>query len=228
MYYYLFMAFKIPTLSYDFNALEPYIEARTMELHYKKHHQGYVDKLNAATRGTEAENLPLEDLLAGISRYSKAVRDNAGGHYNHSLFWTSMAAPSARDTNALKGDLKTAIGRKFGSIGQLEEKFSQEAAACFGSGWAWLCLDSARELFVCSTPNQDNPLMDVLNTKDQGTPLLGLDVWEHAYYLQYQNRRPEYIKAFWDLINWSVVSERFTAATSQQAKGSHALCSTKE
>lgn len=198
--------FELPALPYDFNALEPNIDARTMEIHHGKHHAGYVSKLNAAVENTELANLSLEDLLKDISKYPVAVRNNGGGHYNHSLFWTVMGPNKG---GAPSGELADAINSAFGSFDAFKEKFSAAAATRFGSGWAWLVVNGGK-LEVGSTPNQDNPLMDVSDVN--GTPILGIDVWEHAYYLNYQNRRPDYIAAFWNVINWDEVAKRFAAA----------------
>lgn len=198
------MSFQLPSLPYAFNALEPHIDARTMEIHHGKHHQAYVNNLNAAIAGTDAEKLTIEQICANISKYSTAVRNNGGGHYNHSLFWTIMA-PNAGGNPS--GKLAEAINSAFGSFDDFKTKFNQAAATRFGSGWAWLIKNAAGKLEVCSTPNQDNPLMDIAEVK--GTPLLGIDVWEHAYYLHYQNRRPDYCTAFWNVVNWDEVSKRF-------------------
>ena len=198
------MSFQLPSLPYAFNALEPHIDARTMEIHHGKHHQAYVNNLNAAIAGTDAEKLTIEQICANISKYSSAVRNNGGGHYNHSLFWTIMA-PNAGGNPS--GKLAEAINSAFGSFDDFKTKFNQAAATRFGSGWAWLIKNAAGKLEVCSTPNQDNPLMDIAEVK--GSPLLGLDVWEHAYYLHYQNRRPDYCNAFWNVVNWNEVAKRF-------------------
>ena len=198
------MSFQLPSLPYAFNALEPHIDARTMEIHHGKHHQAYVNNLNAAIAGTDAEKLTIEQICANISKYSTAVRNNGGGHYNHSLFWTIMA-PNAGGNPS--GKLAEAINSAFGRFDDFKTKFNQAAATRFGSGWAWLIKNAAGKLEVCSTPNQDNPLMDIAEVK--GSPLLGLDVWEHAYYLHYQNRRPDYCNAFWNVVNWNEVAKRF-------------------
>jgi superoxide dismutase, Fe-Mn family len=200
------MAFELPKLPYEPNALEPHIDARTMEIHHGKHHNAYVTNLNAAIAGTEAESKSIEDICKNISKYPAAVRNNGGGHYNHSLFWTilsgSPSKPSAKLQEAIDGEL--------GGMEKLKEDFNKAAATRFGSGWAWLCVENGK-LKICSTPNQDNPLMDVV-TDCKGTPILGLDVWEHAYYLNYQNRRPDYCAAFWNVVNWDEVSKRYEAA----------------
>ena len=203
------MAFEIPQLPYEWNALEPYIDARTMETHHTKHHQAYVDKLNQALESTNLATQSLEDLLSKVSEHSLAVRNHGGGHYNHSLFWPMLSATSGKKPVST---LAAAINKQFGSLSRFKEEFSQAAAAHFGSGWAWLCIDKEGDLFVCTTPNQDNPIMDVVDPSCQGTPILGLDVWEHAYYLQYQNRRSAYIEAFWNIVNWEEVNRRFEAA----------------
>lgn len=196
--------FQLGPLPYAYDALEPYIDAQTMEIHYSKHHQGYVDNLNKAIEGTAAAQLSLENILQNISQYSDAVRNNAGGHYNHTLFWTILTPrkdtkPSAR--------LLAAIEKTFGSFDNFKMQMSQAAMQRFGSGWAWLCVDDKRQLFISSTPNQDNPLMDVVDKR--GTPILGIDVWEHAYYLKYQNRRGDYLSAIWHVVNWEEVSRRY-------------------
>jgi len=200
------MVHSLPPLPYAFDALEPHIDAQTMQIHHDKHHQAYVDNLNKALAGTEAENTTLEELMANISAYPAAVRNNGGGHYNHTLFWTILG-PNAG--GAPTGDLAKAINETFGSLDALKEIMSTAGATRFGSGWAWLLVNDGK-LYVSSTPNQDNPLMDVAEVK--GTPILGIDVWEHAYYLKYQNKRPDYLKAIWDVINWSAVEMRYKAA----------------
>jgi Fe-Mn family superoxide dismutase len=200
------MAFTLPALPYANNALEPHIDAKTMEIHHGKHHNAYVTNLNAAVAGKPEESLSIEEICKNISKYPAAVRNNGGGHYNHSLFWTIMA-PNAG--GAPTGALADAINSAFGSFDEFKTKFAAAGTGRFGSGWAWLIKDSSGKLQITSTPNQDNPLMDVAEVK--GTPLLGLDVWEHAYYLNYQNRRPDYIAAFWNVVNWNEVSKRFAA-----------------
>lgn len=197
------MSFELPKLKYDYKALEPYIDAQTMEIHYTKHHGGYTSKLNAAIEGTELDKLSIEDLLKDISKYSVGVRNNGGGYYNHKLFWDILSPNGGGEP---EGKLLEAINRDFGSFSKFKEEFNQAAATRFGSGWAWL-INQGGKLVVSSTPNQDNPLMDVAEVK--GTPILGLDVWEHAYYLKYQNKRPEYIDAFWNVINWDQVAKLF-------------------
>lgn len=198
------MAFELPKLPYGFNALEPHIDARTMEIHYGKHHQAYVTNLNNAIAGTDAEKMSIEDICRTISKYPAAVRNNGGGHYNHSLFWKLMT-PNANP--APSGALADAISANFGGFDDFKSKFSTAAATRFGSGWAWLVKTPDGKLAIGSTPNQDNPLMDISDIK--GKPLLGLDVWEHAYYLHYQNRRPDYISAFWNVVNWDEVSRLY-------------------
>lgn len=201
------MAFELPQLPYDFNALEPHIDAQTMQIHHGKHHNAYVTNLNAAVAGTDAEKLDIVEICKNISKYSPAVRNNGGGHYNHSLFWSIMGPNKGGEPT---GALADAISKQFGSFEEFKTQFNQAAATRFGSGWAWLCVKDDKTLCVCSTPNQDNPLMDVSECK--GTPILGLDVWEHAYYLNYQNRRPDYINAFWNVVNWDEVAKRYAAA----------------
>lgn len=196
------MAFKLPELRYDFNALEPSIDAKTMEIHHGKHHGGYTSKLNAAIDGTPQAGQTIEALLANAGG-NTAIRNNGGGYYNHNLFWEVMSPNGGGEPG---GSLLEAINSAFGSFPDFRQKFSDAAATRFGSGWAWLVKTDAG-LLVTSTPNQDNPLMDVSDVK--GIPVLGLDVWEHAYYLKYQNRRPEYIEAFWNVIDWTEVARRF-------------------
>jgi Fe-Mn family superoxide dismutase len=200
------MAFELPSLPYALNALEPHIDARTMEIHHGKHHNAYVTNLNAAIAGTDLEGKSLEELMK-VAGSNAAVRNNGGGHWNHSLFWQILSPAGG---GLPTGELAAAIDAKFGSFDAFKETFNKAGATRFGSGWAWLCVDTKKELCVCSSPNQDNPLMDVSDCP--GTPILGLDVWEHAYYLHYQNRRPDYIAAFWNLVNWEEVSKRFAAA----------------
>ena len=198
--------FELPALPYEFNALEPHIDAKTMEIHHGKHHQGYVNNLNGAVEGTELEGKSLETLLSNVSTLSPAVRNNGGGHYNHSLFWTVMGANKGGEPT---GDLANDIISTFGSFDAFKDLFSKAAATRFGSGWAWLVVSEGK-LVVTSTPNQDNPLMDVADVK--GTPVLGLDVWEHAYYLNYQNRRPDYVGAFWNVVDWDEVAKKYADA----------------
>lgn len=197
------MAFTLPALPYAHDALEPHIDTKTMQIHHGKHHQGYVDNLNKAVAGTEHENKSIEELVAAAGSISGAVRNNGGGHWNHSFFWESLA-PNAGGTPS--GKLADAINSAFGSFDAFKEKFAVAGMTRFGSGWAWLIAKDGK-LEVCSTANQDNPLMDVADVK--GTPLLGCDVWEHAYYLHYQNRRADYLAAFWNVVNWDKVAERF-------------------
>lgn len=199
------MTHSLPALPYAFDALEPHIDAQTMQIHHDKHHQAYVDNLNKAIAGTDAENKSLEELMAGISAYAPAVRNNGGGHYNHSLFWSILGANGGQP----EGELAAAINDTFGSLDGLKEKMNAAGATRFGSGWAWLIVSDGK-LEVTSTPNQDNPLMDVADVT--GTPILGIDVWEHAYYLKYQNRRPEYLTNIWNVINWSEVGKRYNEA----------------
>ncbi len=198
------MAFELPKLNYAYNALEPHIDARTMEIHHSKHHQAYVTNLNNAVNGTEMEKLSLEELMANISKYPAAVRNNGGGHYNHSLFWEIMT-PGADARPG--GEVAAAIEKELGGFDKFKADFVQAGATRFGSGWAWLCVKADGSLCVCSTPNQDNPLMDIADCK--GQPILGMDVWEHAYYLHYQNRRPDYMNAFFNVINWKKVNELY-------------------
>ncbi|MDC3275060.1 superoxide dismutase [Flavobacteriaceae bacterium] len=201
------MAFELPKLNYAYDALEPNIDARTMEIHHSKHHNGYTTKLNAAISGTALENQSIESILSSLDMNNKAVRNNGGGFYNHSLFWEVM---SPIDKGELSGELKDAILEAYGSFEDFKSAFSNAAATQFGSGWAWLCVHKGGKVEVCATPNQDNPLMPGVSCG--GTPILGIDVWEHAYYLNYQNRRPDYINAFFNVINWNEVAKRFAAA----------------
>lgn len=201
------MAFKLPALPYATDALEPHIDKMTMEIHHGKHHQAYVDNLNKAIVGTDAEKLTVEDIIGNISKYPMVVRNNGGGHYNHALYWSIM---SPHGGGIPAGDLAKAIDAAFGSFDNFKTKFAEAGTTRFGSGWAWLSVDSQGKLQVSSTPNQDNPLMDIAEVK--GTPILGMDVWEHAYYLKYQNKRPDYINAFWHVINWQAVADNFAKA----------------
>lgn len=200
------MAFSLPALPYAHDALEPHIDKQTMEIHHGKHHQAYVDNLNKAVAGTDNENKNLDELIAHAGSISPAVRNNGGGHWNHSFFW-EILTPGGSDKPT--GDLAKAIDEAFGSFDAFKEKFNNAGATRFGSGWAWLIVKDGK-LDVTSTPNQDNPLMDVAETK--GTPILGVDVWEHAYYLKYQNKRPDYLKAFWNVVNWDKVADRWKSA----------------
>ncbi len=197
------MSFELPKLDYAYDALEPQIDARTMEIHHTKHHAAYTSNLNAALEGTGYEGKKIEEVLANVDKLSIAVRNNGGGYYNHNLYWKVLTPGGS---NEPKGELKDAIVRDFGSVNAFKEAFSKAAATRFGSGWAWLVKNN-KGLVVGSTPNQDNPLMSVSEVK--GVPILGIDVWEHAYYLNYQNRRPDYVEAFWKLINWDVVADYF-------------------
>ena len=198
------MAFELPKLGYAYDALEPNIDARTMEIHHSKHHNGYTTKLNGAIAGTDLEGKSIEDILNTLDMSNGAVRNNGGGFYNHSLFWTVM---NPDNKGELSGDLKNAIIEAFGSFDAFKDTFSNAAATQFGSGWAWLCVLPGGKVEVCSTPNQDNPLMPGVTCG--GTPILGLDVWEHAYYLNYQNRRPDYINAFFNVIDWNKVGSLY-------------------
>jgi Fe-Mn family superoxide dismutase len=200
------MAFELPQLPYAYDALAPHIDAKTMEIHHSKHHQAYVTNLNNAIKDTDAEKMSIEEICKNISKYPMAVRNNGGGHYNHTLFWQIMA-PNAGGMPT--GDLAKAIETDLGGFEKFKTDFTAAGATRFGSGWAWLCVKEGK-LCVCSTPNQDNPLMDIADCK--GTPILGMDVWEHAYYLNYQNRRPDYMAAFFNVINWTKVSELYAAA----------------
>jgi Fe-Mn family superoxide dismutase len=201
------MAFELPALSYATDALEPHIDKTTMEIHHGKHHQAYVDNLNKALAGTDGENQSIEDIQKNVSKYPAAVRNNGGGHFNHTLYWSIMA-PNAG--GAPTGDLAKAIDEAFGSFDEFKKKFAEAGTTRFGSGWAWLSVGSDGKVQVSSTPNQDNPLMDVAEVK--GTPILGMDVWEHAYYLKYQNKRPDYIAAFWNVVDWNAVADRYAKA----------------
>ncbi|WP_353136840.1 superoxide dismutase [Pseudopedobacter sp.] len=201
------MAFELPALPYASDALEPHIDQQTMEIHHGKHHAAYVTNLNKALEGKEGADSSLEEINKNISKYPVAVRNNGGGHYNHSLFWTVIGPNGG---GAPQGELAEAINAAFGSFEDFKTKFAEAGATRFGSGWAWLIVGADGKLAVTSTPNQDNPLMDVAEV--QGTPILGMDVWEHAYYLKYQNRRPDYIAAFWNVVDWNAVAERFAQA----------------
>ena len=201
------MAFQLPELGYAYDALEPNIDAKTMEIHHTKHHQAYTNNLNNAIAGTALEGKSIEDILTNLDMKNGAIRNNGGGFYNHNLFWTVM---NPEDRGHLSGELKDAIEAAFGSKDAFIDAFSKAAATQFGSGWAWLCVHKGGKVEVCSTPNQDNPLMPGVTCG--GTPILGLDVWEHAYYLNYQNRRPDYINAFFKVINWNEVERRYASA----------------
>jgi Fe-Mn family superoxide dismutase len=201
------MAFELPGLPYAHDALEPYIDKATMEIHHGKHHQAYVTNLNNAIAGTDAESKSLEEIIRNISKYSAAVRNNGGGHFNHSMFWKLMKPNGG---GAPSGELTAEIDKAFGSFDKFKEEFAKAGISRFGSGWAWLCVENGK-LTICSTANQDNPLMDIEGVRC-GTPILGLDVWEHAYYLKYQNRRADYISAFWNVVNWDEVTRLMKAA----------------
>ena len=201
------MAFELPALPYATTALEPHIDAKTMEIHHGKHHQAYVTNLNAAIAGIDAEKLSIEEICKNISKYPMPVRNNGGGHFNHSMFWKLMKANGGGNPT---GVLSEAINKHFTNLDEFKKQFAAAATTRFGSGWAWLCVKNDKTLAICSTPNQDNPLMDISDCK--GTPVLGLDVWEHAYYLHYQNRRPDYVGAFWNVINWDEVSKNYHEA----------------
>ncbi|HEY9184072.1 MAG TPA: superoxide dismutase [Salegentibacter sp.] len=198
------MAFDLPKLKYAFDALEPHIDAKTMEIHHGKHHAGYTNKLNDAIKGTDLEGKTIENILKNLDMSKKAIRNNGGGFYNHSLFWEIMSPDGGGKP---EGELASAIDSAFGSFEAFKDEFSKAAAGQFGSGWAWLCVHPGGKLEICSTANQDNPLMPEKGCS--GTPILGLDVWEHAYYLNYQNRRPDYINAFFNVINWKEVASRY-------------------
>lgn len=201
------MAFELEALPYAADALEPHIDKTTMEIHHDRHHQAYVDNLNKAIAGTDAENLSLLDIIKNVSKYSAAVRNNGGGHYNHSLFW-KVLGPNAGGTPT--GELADAINATFGSFDELKKQLQAAGATRFGSGWAWLIVGADGKLAVTSTPNQDNPLMDVAEVK--GTPILGIDVWEHAYYLKFQNKRPAYLEEIFNVINWDAVAQNYAAS----------------
>lgn len=198
------MPFTLPDLGYAFDALEPHIDARTMEIHHDKHHAGYTNKLNAAIEGTDLDGKSIEDILTGLDKDNTAVRNNGGGYFNHKLFWEIL---NPEDRGRLSGELLDAVNDAFGSKEAMVEKFSAAAGSRFGSGWAWLCVHKGGKLEICSSPNQDNPLMPGVGCG--GYPIMGLDVWEHAYYLNYQNRRPDYIEAFFKVVNWNVVEKNY-------------------
>ncbi|MBK6445143.1 MAG: superoxide dismutase [Bacteroidetes bacterium] len=202
------MSFELPKLSYAYDALEPHIDARTMEIHHTKHHQAYVTNLNNAIAGTDADKLSIEEICKNISKYPMPVRNNGGGHYNHSLFWTLMKKGGGGTPS---GALADAINTAFGTFDELKTKFNAAGATRFGSGWAWLTVGADKKLVISSTPNQDNPLMDIVDVK--GAPILALDVWEHAYYLNYQNRRPDYMTAWWNVVNWEEVARLYSIAS---------------
>ncbi|WP_432412379.1 superoxide dismutase [Rasiella sp. SM2506] len=198
------MSFELPKLKYAYDALAPHIDEQTMKIHHTKHHQGYTDKLNAAIEGSDMEGKTIENILINLDKGNKAVRNNGGGFYNHKLFWEIMSPKGGGEPT---GELESAINSAYGSFADFKEKFSEAAKTQFGSGWAWLCVHDGGKVEVCSTPNQDNPLMPEVGCG--GTPILGLDVWEHAYYLNYQNKRPDYVEAFFNLIDWDEVSKRY-------------------
>jgi Fe-Mn family superoxide dismutase len=200
----LIYPFELPELEYSYNSLEPYVDATTMEIHHSRHHKAYIDNLNKAIAGSDYVKTELTELFKNISKVPVVVRNNGGGHFNHSFFWKNLGKSSNPTPN---GKLAASIEKKFGSFENFKTQFSDAAKTRFGSGWAWLSVDDKLELFVSSTPNQDNPLMDVVEHK--GIPILGLDVWEHAYYLKYQNKRPDYVEAFWNVVNWQEVERRF-------------------
>jgi len=199
--------FQFQPLPYAYDALEPFIDKLTVEIHYSKHHKAYYDNFMNAIKGTEMESMDIKDIFINISKYPMAVRNNSGGYFNHTFYWESMKAQGG---GMPTGKLSVAIDKTFGSFDEFKKQFSETGKTRFGSGWAWLCLDGNGDLFICSSPNQDNPLMDIAEKK--GTPLLTMDVWEHAYYLKYQNRRADYIEAFWNVINWETVSNRYEEA----------------
>lgn len=203
------MAFELAPLPYAYNALEPHFDARTMEIHHTKHHAAYTANLNAAIDGTPSENMTIEVILGNISNHTVAVRNNGGGFFNHNLFW-QILTPNGAGAPSSQMNIAKAIDHDFGSFDTFKEEFAKAAMTRFGSGWAWLCTDDQDRLFITSTPNQDNPLMDIAERR--GTPVLGIDVWEHAYYLHYQNRRNDFIAAFWNLVNWQEVSSRYNEA----------------
>lgn len=202
-----FMPFSLPVLPYAHDALEPHIDTLTMQIHHGKHHQAYVDNLNKAIDGTDMANMTLDELMASMSKHPMAVRNNGGGHYNHSLFWQLLSPAGG---GAPTGSLAEAIANELGGFDKFKADFANAGMTRFGSGWAWLCVKEDKTLCICSTPNQDNPVMDLADCK--GTPILCVDVWEHAYYLHYQNRRADYLAAFWNVVNWDEVSRRYVEA----------------
>jgi Fe-Mn family superoxide dismutase len=204
--------FTLPKLPYAVSALEPHIDRQTMEIHHGKHHKGYVDNLNSAVKGTALEKQSIEQILSNISSQPEKVRNNAGGHYNHSLFWQILSPKGGGEP---KGRLVQDINRNFKSFNAFQEEFNEKAKGVFGSGWAWLCMNNNGNLFITSTPNQDNPLMN-LQSVERGTPIMGLDVWEHAYYLKYQNKRADYVSAFWNVINWNEVNKLYEQALAKK------------
>jgi Fe-Mn family superoxide dismutase len=202
--------FEFKSLPFAYDALEPYIDRQTVEIHYSRHHKAYFDNFMNAVNASGIETGDILEIFRNISKYPVAVRNNGGGYYNHNFYWENLKSPGAGQPT---GKLSDAITKKFGSFLDFRQQFSDAAKTRFGSGWAWLCVDEKGDLFICSTPNQDNPLMDIAGEK--GTPVLTIDVWEHAYYLKYQNKRPDYVEAFWNIINWDVVSERYENALKQ-------------
>lgn len=209
--------FEFKPLPYAYDALEPYIDKLTVEIHYSKHHRAYYDNFLNALKGTEAESADILDIFSHIGKYAMAIRNNSGGYFNHTFYWEGMKAQGGGQP---KGNLSDAISKTFGSFEDFKKQFSDAGKNRFGSGWAWLCIDNNGSLFICSTPNQDNPLMDLpvgqgVNPGRMGTPLLTMDVWEHAYYLKYQNKRPDYIDAFWNVVNWEEVTKRYENASSK-------------
>lgn len=200
------MAFELPKLPYAYDALEPHIDAKTMEIHHTKHHNAYTTNLNAAIEGTDLGGKTIENILINLDMSNKPLRNNGGGYYNHNLFWTILSPKGGGEPT---GELEAAIDKAFGSFEEFKAKFAKAAATQFGSGWAWLCVQEGGKLDICATPNQDNPLMPEVGC--DGTPILGLDVWEHAYYLNYQNRRPDYIEAFFNVVNWAEVARRYAS-----------------
>lgn len=201
------MAFVLPALPYATDALEPHIDKMTMEIHHGKHHQAYVTNLNKALEGKPEANSPIEDIIKNVSKFPPAVRNNGGGHFNHTMFWTLLSPNGGGEPTS---EVASAINSAFGSFADFKTKFSEAGTTRFGSGWAWLSVGADKKLVISSTPNQDSPLMDIAEVK--GTPVLGMDVWEHAYYLKYQNRRPDYIAAFWNVVNWNHVTELYKKA----------------
>lgn len=201
------MAFVLPALPYATDALEPHLDKMTMEIHHGKHHQAYVTNLNKALEGKPEANSPIEDIIKNVSKFPPAVRNNGGGHFNHTMFWTLLSPNGGGEPT---GEVASAINSAFGSFADFKTKFSEAGTTRFGSGWAWLSVGADKKLVISSTPNQDSPLMDIAEVK--GTPVLGMDVWEHAYYLKYQNRRPDYIAAFWNVVNWNHVNELYKKA----------------
>jgi Fe-Mn family superoxide dismutase len=200
--------YSLPKMPYDYNSIEPIIDKQTMEIHHTKHHQAYVNNLNKVLENQAFKNAPLLELFKKVSTLDKAIRNNGGGHYNHTLYWQMLTSPSSPN-NEISPKLKEIISKHFGSVESFTKEFNDKALKVFGSGWCWLILSNNKELKIVTTPNQDNPLMDVVDEKDRGMPLLGVDVWEHAYYLKYQNRRAEYLENIWKVINWKFVEERY-------------------